>query len=137
MPDIDSMTEVLADFRRQEATDFGHAWVGIEPTFQSEKSVRKWNKMSAEEGGEDAYFQDDYMLKTQKKVVKKIKKRYDEQREAGKAHCMFARVELEDDLDQWHIRRQNLRFHWEDERFEPMEVRLSLDPETFEYSIKP
>ena len=52
----DPMTEVLATFRRQEATDFGDAWVGMEPTFQTEKSVRKWNKMSAKPGGEDAYF---------------------------------------------------------------------------------
>ena len=133
----DPMTEVLADFRRQETTDFGHAWVGIEPTFQSEKSVQKWNKMSAKPGGEDAYFEDDYMLKTQRKVVKKIKKRYEEQREEGQPHCMFARVELDDDLDQWQVRRQNLRFHWEDKGLEPLEVRLSLDPETFEYSIKP
>ena len=54
MSHADPMTEVLADFRRQEATDFGHAWVGMEPTFQSEKSVRKWIKLSAEPGGEDA-----------------------------------------------------------------------------------
>jgi hypothetical protein len=133
----DPMTEVLADFRRQEATEFGHAWVGIEPTFQSEKSVRKWLTMSAESGGEDAYFEGDYMLKTQKKVAKKIKKRYEEQREEGQPHCMFARVELDDDLDPWQVRRQNLRFHWQDEGLEPLEVRLSLDPETFEYSIKP
>jgi hypothetical protein len=75
MSQTDPMTEVLADCCRQEATDFGHAWVGMEPTFQSEKSVQKWKKMSAEPGGEEAYFEDDYMLKTQKKVVKKIKKR--------------------------------------------------------------
>ncbi|MGI8979577.1 MAG: hypothetical protein ACR2FY_10150 [Pirellulaceae bacterium] len=134
---VDPMTEVLADFRRQEATDFDHAWVGMEPTFQSAKSVQKWKKMSAKPEGEDAYFEDDYMLKTQKKVAKKIKKRYEEQREEGQAHCMFAGVELDDDLDPWQVRRQNLRFHWKDEALEPLEVRLSLDPETFEYSIKP
>jgi len=50
---------------------------------------------------------------------------------------MFARVELDDDLDQWKVRRQNLLFFWGDEGLEPLEVRLSLDPETFEYSIKP
>src|SRR6187397_2574014 len=132
----DPMTEVLADFRRPEATDVDHAWVGMEPTFQSEKSVQKWQKMSAEPGGEDAYFKDDYMLKTQKKVVKKIKKRYEEQRKAGQPHCVFARVELDDDLDQWQVRRQNLRFSWDEPSLEALEVRLSLDPETFEYSIK-
>jgi hypothetical protein len=50
---------------------------------------------------------------------------------------MFARVELDDDLDQWKVRRQNLLFHWEDDNLEPFEVRFALDPETFEYSIKP
>lgn len=133
----DPMTTALADFRRQETTGFDQAWVGLEPTFQSEKSVKKWRKMSGKPGGEDAYFEDAYMLKTQKKVVKTIKKRYEEQRTEGQPHCMFARVEMEDDLDQWEVRRQNLLFHWEDEDLEPLEVRLSLDPETFEYSIKP
>ncbi len=131
------MTEVLASFRRQDATDFAHAWVGMEPTFQSKKSVQKWNKMSAEPGGEEAYFVDDYMLKTQKKVVSRIKRRYEAQRKKSQLHCMFARVELDEDLDPWQVRRQNLRFHWKDEGLEPLEVRLSLDPETFEYSIKP
>ena len=134
---VDPMTEVLASYRRQEATDFDHAWVGMEPTFQSRKSVQKWNQMSAEPGGEDAYFEDAYMLRTQRKVARRIKRRYEEQRAEGQAHCMFARVKLDDDLDQWQVRRQNLLFHWNDEELEPLEVRLSLDPETFEYSIKP
>ncbi len=41
------------------------------------------------------------------------------------------------DLDQWQVRRQGLVFHWPDARCEPFEVRVALDPETFEYSIKP
>jgi len=133
----DPMTVVLPDVRRDDTTDFEHAWVGMEPTFQSEKSVQKWKTMSAEPGGEDAYFKDDYMLRTQKKVAKKIKKKYEEQQAKGQPHCMFARVELDDDLDQWQVRRQNLQFYWADEGLDPLEVRLSLDPETFEYSIKP
>ncbi len=136
-PHPDPMTLVLETYRRPEATDFGNAWVGMEPTFQTEKSVRKWRKMAAESGGEEAYFLDDYMLKTQKEVARTIKKRYEAQRQEGRAHCMFARVELDDDLDQWEVRRQNLLFHWEDEDLEPFEVRFGLDPETFEYSIKP
>ena len=36
----DPMTQVLATHRRQEATDWGNAWVGMEPTFQTKKSVR-------------------------------------------------------------------------------------------------
>jgi len=102
--------------------------VGMEPTFQSEKSIRKWRKLSAKPGGEDAYFVDDYMLGTQKKIARKIKKRYEEHLKAGKAYCMFSRVELDDDLDQWQVRRQNLNFHWADDAFEPFEVRFALDP---------
>ena len=134
---IDPLIPVLADFRSDEATDFDHAWVGMEPTFQSEKSVRKWKAMSAEPGGEDAYFEDRYMLKMQKKVARKLKRRYEDQRKEGLPHCMFSRVTADDDLDQWQVRRQNLQFHWDDESLEPLEVRLSLDPETFEYGVKP
>src|SRR5262245_13051706 len=126
----DPMTLVLKSFRDPEATDFANAWVGMEPTFQSKKSVRKWRKMSDKPGGEDAYFPDHYMLKTQKKVARAIKKRYEAAREEGQPHCMFARVERDDDLDQWKVRRQDLRFFWADDALEPLEVRFSLDPET-------
>lgn len=136
-PRSDPMTMVLANYRNPEATDFGNAWVGMEPTFQSRKSIRKWVKMSAKPGGEDAYFLDDYMLDTQKKVAKRIKKRYESHLKQGREHCMFARVELDDDLDQWKVRRQNLQFFWNERNLEPFEVRFTLDPETFEYSIKP
>src|SRR5690348_8421045 len=101
------MTQVLATYRNPEATDFGNAWVGMEPTFQTEKSVRKWAKLSSKPGGEDAYFLNKYMLKTQKKVAQKIQKHYEAQRQQGKPHCPFARVELHHDLDQWKVRRQN------------------------------
>ncbi len=139
MPDEtrDPMTAVLADFRDPRETDFTHAWAGLEPTFQTETSVRKWQKLSAEAGGEDAYFRDDYMLETQKAVAKAIERRYRDQLEAGGSHCMFAGVERHWDLDPWGVKRQNLVFHWEDEGLEPFEVRLGLDPETFEFSIKP
>lgn len=134
----DPMTQVLATFRCREATDWGNAWVGMEPTFQTKKSVRKWSKMSAEQGGEDAYFTCSYMLKTQKKVAKAIKLKYEASRKTGiHPFCMFARVKLDDDLDQWQVRRQNLQFFWPNDQFEPFEVRFTLDPETFEYSIKP
>lgn len=134
---IDPMTPVLQTFRRQDATSFADAWLGLEPTFQTEKSVRKWAKMAAKPGGEDAYFEDPYMLKTQKAVARSIKKRYERHREQGRPHCMFARVELKEDRDPWDVVRQNLVFHWADDNLEPFEVKLSLDPETFEYSIKP
>ena len=136
-PNRDPLTLVLETYRSPEATDFSNAWVGMEPTCQTKKSVNKWITMSSKPGGEDAYFLDHYMLKTQEKVAKKIEKRYEAQRQKGKTHCLFARVERDDDLDQWKIRRQNLLFHWADENVEPFQVRFGLDPETFEYSIKP
>lgn len=131
------MTLILDTYRRPEVTDFGNAWVGMEPTFQTAKSVRKWSKMAAKPGGEDAYFQDNYMLNTQRKVARTIKQRYQDQCRKGRPYCLFARVELEEELDKWGIQRQNLRFHWADAKLESLEVRFGLDPETFEYSIKP
>ncbi|MGZ7033498.1 MAG: hypothetical protein ACXVIJ_16155, partial [Thermoanaerobaculia bacterium] len=60
----DGRLAVLATFRDPTKSSFEDAWVGMEPTFQSAKSVRKWRDMSEEEGGEDAYFLDPYMLGT-------------------------------------------------------------------------
>jgi hypothetical protein len=134
----DPMTAVLATYRLPEKTDFDSAWVGMEPTFQTKKSVAKWQRMSETPEGEDAYFEDAYMLKTEKKVARRIKKKYEAWRaERRRPYCMFESVELKSDRDQWKVRRQNLRFHWPDRDLEPFVVRLSLDPETFEYSIKP
>src|SRR5262245_17907850 len=124
-----SMTSVLGRFHNPHETDFEFAWVGMEPTFQTLKSVRKWKTMAAQPGGEDAYFLDPYMLKWQRNVAKTVRKKYESDRKAGRPCCLFERVELDDDLDQWHVKRQNLIFHWEDDEFEPFEVKLSLDPE--------
>ena len=111
----DPMTQVLATFRRQEATDWGNAWVGMEPTFQTEKSVRKWGKMAAKQGGEDAYFTCSYMLKTQKKVAKAIQKEYEAKRKAGTyPSCMYARVKLDDDPTEPALR---LAYEWLAEQF--------------------
>jgi len=136
-PRSDPMTRVLARFRDQEKTAFADAWVGLEPTFQTAKSVRKWKTMSTGPKGEDAYFEGGYMPKTLKKVARAIRKRYEAQRRKSRSHCMFAGVELAEDLDPWEVRRQNLIFRWADADLEPLQVRLGLDPETFEYSIKP
>ncbi|HXG12329.1 MAG TPA: hypothetical protein VNK04_21415 [Gemmataceae bacterium] len=133
----DPMTQVLATFRLPEKTDFADAWVGMEPTFQTAKSIRKWRELSATPEGEDEYFTDGYMLSTQKKVAKAIKKKYEKWRKEKHPYCMFDRVERDQDRDQWKVRRQNLIFHWADEGLEPFVVRFTLDPETFEYSIKP
>jgi hypothetical protein len=134
----DPMAAVLDNVRDPLRTDWEDAWVGMEPTFQSKKSVEKWRQLAAEgKAGEDAYFKDPYMLGTQREVAKAIAKRYSSRRAEKDEWCMFAQVEREEELDQWQVRRQNLRFEWADDARERFEVRFSLDPETFEYSIKP
>ena len=137
VPLPDPLALVWETSRRPETIDFGNLWVGMEPTFQTEKSVRKWRKMSCQPGGEDAYFLDGYMLKTQEQVAKRIKKRYEAGCRKHQPHCVFSRIERNDDLDPWKVPRQNLAFHWADDHIDPFEVRFALDPETFEYSIKP
>ena len=136
-PRSDPMTAVLARFRDQERTAFADAWVGLEPTFQTAKSIRKWRAMSSTPEGEAAYFKSAYMLKTQRKVARTIRKRYEAQLRKGRSHCMFACVELDEELDAWNEHRQSLRFRWADDDLEPLQVRFGLDPETFEYSVKP
>jgi hypothetical protein len=67
----------------------------MEPTFSSKKAVRKWARMAAKEGGEDAYFEDPYMLRTQRKIAHKIEKEYVARRQKKDPACIFDRVELE------------------------------------------
>ena len=133
----DLLIRVLSTFRRTDTTSFEDAWVGMEPTFQSAKSVKKWRKMSEEVGGEDAYFLDPYMLNTQKEVAKSIVKRYRRKKEQGDRACFFLDVKREKDQDPWKVQRQNLHFVWDKDGIDDFEVRFTLDPETFEYSIKP
>ncbi len=134
---LSSLTDVLSRFRRPDRPAFADAWVGMEPTFQSRKSVEKWHAYAAKEGGEDAYFLDRYMLGTQKRVAKAIEKRFSKRRREGAAQAFFARVERQEDVDPWKVKRQNLHFHWANDALPDFEVRFTLDPETFEFSIKP
>ena len=60
--DYAQMTGVLGTFRRPDRTGWENAWIGIEPTFQSRKTVKLWKKMSVDEAGEDKYFESDVML---------------------------------------------------------------------------
>src|SRR6478672_7937744 len=89
-------------------SSFDDAWVGMEPTFQSAKSVRKWRKLSAEEGGEDAYFLDDYMLGTLRKVARQFVKSWRKAERKSDPDCFFDAVKRKKELDQWKDIRQNL-----------------------------
>jgi hypothetical protein len=131
------MTHVLTTFERPERTHFDDAWIGMEPTFQSKKSIKKWLKLSEQPGGEDAYFKTDYMLKVEKKMAVDIEKRYRADLKRGRPWCPFDTVERNPDTDPWDVARQNLRFDWKEVNLPKFEVRFGIDPETWEYSLKP
>jgi hypothetical protein len=131
------MEPALLSLKASGATGFDTAWVGMEPTFSNKKAVRKWARMAAEEGGEDAYFEDSYMLRVQRKVARDIHDEYLARRRKKDSACVFDRVKLERGVDQWKVERHNLVFSWSKRSNETFEVRFGLDPETFEFSIKP
>lgn len=132
----DPWFDVLERATRRDTSGFDDAWVGLEPTFSSVKAVKKWRKMSAKEGGEDAYFEDRWMLKKAEAVGKRIVDLYAELQKEGHLACVFAHVEREVDRDPWKVERQNLIFK-NSKKGAEFEVRFGMDPETFEYSIKP
>ncbi len=131
------MRSALQSLEASGGTGFDTAWVGMEPTFSSKKAVRKWARMAAKEGGEDAYFEDAYMLRTQRKVAQAIRKDYLALRQHKDSACIFDRVELERGVDQWKVERHSLVFSWSKRSKDTFEVRFGLDPETFEFSVKP
>ena len=118
-------------------SSFDDAWVGMEPTFQSAKSVRKWRVLSEKEGGEDAYFLDQYMLGTLRKVARQIVKSWRKAQSRNDPSCFFHSVKRTKELDQWKDIRQNVTFRWDDRKLGDFEVKWTMDPETFEYGIKP
>ena len=129
--------KALATVIDPTASGFDDAWVGMEPTFQSAKSVRKWRELSVEEGGEDAYFLDHYMLGMLRKVARQIVKTWRKAEKKNDPDCFFDSVKRTKELDPWKDVRQNMTFRWDDKQFGDFEVKWTMDPETFEYGIKP
>jgi len=127
----------LTECRRPELQSFADAWVGMEPTFSNAKAIRKWQRLSSREGGEDAWFRDPWMLRKLHKVARRLRDSYERRRDRGDVGCVFPEVDLEFDRDPWDVERANLRFSTGSARGPDFEVRFGLDPETFEYSIKP
>jgi len=133
--DPEPLLERLPDCRRTDAQSFGDAWVGLEPTFSNRKTIRRWRKY-ARKADEYGFFCDEKVLAKQERIAKGIVAAYREMRAAGHPDCPFAEVERERSRDPYGLRRQDLRFG--DGRGGPcLEVRISLDPETFEIPIKP
>lgn len=125
------MTRVLKTFRLPGTQDWDNAWIGMEPTFQNRKSIAMWQQCE----DEDAYFHDRYLLGVQEEVGRDIKRKYEKR--SGEPWCMFDDVDREEDVDPWNTPRQNLKFQWKDRGLPDFEMRFTLDPETWEFSIKP
>lgn len=129
------LLERLPDCRRTDAQSFGDAWVGLEPTFSNRKTIRRWRKYSRK-ADEYGFFCDAKVLAKQERIARQIVAEYRRLRAEGHPDCPFPEVEREKSRDPYDLRRQDLRFH--DGRGGPsLEVRISLDPETFEIPIKP
>ncbi len=135
-PAATPFTAILSEVFRSDTTDPGHAWLGMEPTFSSKKSVKLWAKLSQTEEMEDQFFEHPYILKKEKAVAQAMLKKYRAARERGEPWCLFDTVERRRDLDQWQVRRQNLDFRCDGDD-NVFTVRFGLDPEVFEFSIKP
>jgi hypothetical protein len=136
-PTNDPMHSALARFQRNDTTSFADAWLGMEPTFSNKKVLQLWNRRAAEEGGETRFLHDRGLHAKLDHVARDIAKRYRKRRKKHSEACMFATVEVEADLDPWGVERQEIRFGWEAQGLPSFDVRLGIDPETFEYSIKP
>lgn len=129
-------TAILDEVRDAERPEWNQAWFGMEPTFTNRKTLKIWKRSAKSEASEVKFFNHDYVLKMQRAVAKAMVRRYEHAQRHHESFCLFDRVEREEDLDQWGVKRQNLHFHCSGSG-PAFTVRLGLDPEVYEYSIKP
>ncbi|MBL9007944.1 MAG: hypothetical protein JNJ46_27045 [Myxococcales bacterium] len=129
-------TSILGDVLRADTLDFRSAWIGMEPTFSNKKTLKLWRKNAATEEAETEFFWHRYTLGMEKAVAKAMREKYRDARKRGDDWCLFDEVERERDLDQWGAPRQNLHFRCKGDDH-VFTVRFGLDPETYEFSIKP
>lgn len=139
-PPSDPTFVQLATCKRSERQGFADAWVSIEPTFSNEKAVRKWTRMTSRDGGEADYFASGYMLRKLRTVARGLEKRYRAFARKGDLACLFNKCSLKFDRDPWGVKRANLQLS--EPRRQPrgkgvFEVRFGLDPEAFEFNLKP
>ncbi len=135
--DDSRMVAVLSTFHEPTTTGFDQAWIGMEPTFQSKRTVRLWEHLAAREGGEVDYFEHPYMLELQERIARRIVERYQADLAAGAPTSLFGSVHLRKEKDPWGFRRQGLRFRFREPGHRDLKVRVTTDPETIEFSIKP
>jgi len=129
-------TALLGEVCDPTRPEWDLAWCGMEPTFTDRKTLKRWNRSSKSEKSEIKFFNDPHVLKLELAVAKAMERKYKRAARRGEPYCLFDTVEREEDLDQWGVRRQNLHFHCHGAQ-PAFTVRLGLDPEVYEYSIKP
>lgn len=134
--DLQPFTALLPEVRDPTRTEWDRAWFGMEPTFTDKKTLKIWQRSAKSEKSELKYFNHRYVLGMEEAVAHAMERKYRRAQRRGEAYCLFDRVEREEDFDQWGVRRQNLHFH-SHKSGPTFTVRLGLDPEVYEYSIKP
>lgn len=116
-----------------ERVSFDDAWVGIEPTFQSKKCIKLYEKL---EDDEDTYFAHPYMTEKVRAVAKDIGKRFHKAKKNGAPWAaLFDDVEVRDDVDPWNVLRAECRFDYGGD--DTFDIKFGMDPSTFEFGIKP
>ncbi len=132
-----SVTSMTADLKRAKdplLTGWEDAWVGLEPTFQSAKSITLYDKHADDE---DAYFEHPYMRGKVRQVGRRMAKKYRARQEAGAEWCLFKTLDLTAERDPWDVTRAALRFGHAEGLDEVLQVNFGMDPYTFEFGIKP
>jgi hypothetical protein len=134
----DPRAAVLARYRNSETVDFAHAWIALEPTFTNKHIARKWQRVGGTPRGEERYFRDPVLVRTMRRVANGMSEAYERCLGNGSGpHCWFQRVRQTTGRDEWWVERQELDFQWKDRSIESFNVRVGIDPEVIEYSVKP
>jgi hypothetical protein len=128
---------MTADLKRAKdplLTGWDDAWVGLEPTFQSKKSLELYAKHA---GDEDKYFEHPYMVGTVRKIGRRMAKKYGSKQHHGADWCLFDPPTLSVERDPWDVTRSELEFAFTKAGRQALQVNFGMDPFTFEFGIKP
>lgn len=131
--DFWSSTQQIA--RLPTTTAISEMWIGLEPTFSSRKTVELWQALAVDAEGEVEFFSKPAVLKKQRTLAKRIRDTYREALEEGDDAAVFESVTLEKAIDPWGVERRELEFRCSGDG--EFEVKVGLDPETFEFNLKP
>jgi hypothetical protein len=116
---------------------FADGWVGLEPTFQSKKSIQLYARLENQPGGEDVYFNHRHMKGVVRKVARGIARLWERAARRGAGWTLFRGVKVKEKLDPWKVLRAECEFQFSRSSREDFEVKFGMDPSTFEFGIKP